>query len=1091
MWGSQQAIADIAATGTVSFDVQVEWSDDTCGRQPAMKNFISQLSAPLQTGESSFHGVIGSGCSSACGGLAELSPLWGIPVLSWGCSSPALSDSAQYPYFSRTSLSGAFHTKGWVLVARYFQWRRMASLCEREDGAVFTSAQSGLEEWMLTNVPEVEMVLTLYFKTSSPLEVLRSAAREIALAGVRVIAFNSYEASTTAGLCAFQQEGFVGTQWVLMTYGWFPQGWVSSSAPGSGCTAEELLPLARGILGSTDLTWAMDATLATPSGKSPPELKQEYYDYMSASQPNDTPNDFVAMVYDATWAWALAMNAYVQENPSFFANFDHTSANEASPYLGAIHAKILEQDFVGASGRVQFDSNGDRMGGLEVRQYDGSSYILKGTCTVQSCLFTDAIDFRLEAAWDPAEPSIMQGRVPSGEPPACSVGFSLDILSNTCEECPVGKVFMAQGAMCLCQSGYNVSAADPNACTPCPRGSFGGSVGLAGACSVCPAGAFSDSLGASSCERCSQGTYQSAQASTECIPCGENRNTLVMAAERAEECKCSAGFFLRSVGGTCEPCPLGMTCPFGSEMDNYQSWQANGRPAGAPPFPELLPSYMSLADEPLSVYKCKESTRCPGGPPGTCGPELDASIRSCAHCQDRMYWSGDSCEECTHFEASSVLFPVIPILITPAIICALYRISRDDSDKWGSWENSLSTITFIVLNHYQVTSLMANSDLEYPGHVMNYFNRAAVTGDPSVLFKPECAGFQDFSTMIVMRSLGPIFIAVLTAGTFLASKAMQRITMKEVGFDVNRTLNVYFGVIFMFFAGISAMALSLFKCAPNPNGNRTLLQDPSIICGAGEWTSMLVVAILAVLLYIVAFGGVFLRVIIIAPARFSDLAFRRRWKFLFIKFRPDAWWWAAVVVTKGVLMNLGNTFLSTGVGQTYWIMMTTGVYAFGLVFFMPWRHMYGSFLEAYTSLALIFLGSLASLYVHGTPLDWEVESSWVALAIVLLNLSPLVFAGILLAHMFWQRKVSASQQRRVQQVQELVPGMRQFMQAEDSNIIDFMERIDEWSRFHIILAFHVVNTEFKGKMVKRRLSDGGNRTSAWARSLNAVQRDYV
>jgi hypothetical protein len=157
VWGSEQAIKDINAVGAVDFDIHVDWFDDACGRQPAMKSLIGGLSAPVPSDTPSFHGVLGSGCSGACTGLAELSPLWGIPVLSWGCGSSALSDVAKYPYFSRTSLSGTFHTKGWVLLARFFQWQSIAALVEREDGGLFTAAQADLEAWMEVEVPEVKM----------------------------------------------------------------------------------------------------------------------------------------------------------------------------------------------------------------------------------------------------------------------------------------------------------------------------------------------------------------------------------------------------------------------------------------------------------------------------------------------------------------------------------------------------------------------------------------------------------------------------------------------------------------------------------------------------------------------------------------------------------------------------------------------------------------------------------------------------------------------------------------------------------------------------------------------------------------------
>ena len=124
-WGAEQAIKEVQASGEFPFEVQISWHDDKCSRPVGMEQFISSVTAAEGR---VFHGVIGSGCSSVCGGLHDIAPLYGLVVLSWGCSSPILSDGSTYPYFSRVSVSGAFHAIGWALLMRFFQWTQAGAL---------------------------------------------------------------------------------------------------------------------------------------------------------------------------------------------------------------------------------------------------------------------------------------------------------------------------------------------------------------------------------------------------------------------------------------------------------------------------------------------------------------------------------------------------------------------------------------------------------------------------------------------------------------------------------------------------------------------------------------------------------------------------------------------------------------------------------------------------------------------------------------------------------------------------------------------------------------------------------------------------
>eukprot|EP00932_Pfiesteria_piscicida_P015274 SRR837773.27319.p1 GENE.SRR837773.27319~~SRR837773.27319.p1 ORF type:complete len:315 (-),score=127.09 SRR837773.27319:127-1017(-) len=280
------------------------------------------------------------------------------------------------------------------------------------------------------------------------------------------------------------------------------------------------------------------------------------------------------------------------------------------------------------------------------------------------------------------------------------------------------------------------------------------------------------------------------------------------------------------------------------------------------------------------------------------------------------------------------------------------------------------------------------------------------------------------------------------------------------------------------------MALTMFKCASNPNGIDTLSKDQSVICGSSDWWSMVGVAIVAVVLYIFGFGGLFTWAVVVAPRRFNDQAFRRRWKFLFIKFRPDVWWWALVICGKGVLMNVGYTFLRLGIAQIYWVMFCIAVYTGACVYFMPWRHRLSNALDIYTNKALLFVCSLLAFYVNGAPEGLKDIERSIAVAVTCINLSPLVVGCGIVGKMVYDQLHPAPRQRRMKELKKLCPSLQLFASAPESELASFMDRVDEWGRFYITSALHVISTEFGGASHKARLSDGKLKSSS---SIEAIK----
>eukprot|EP00415_Alexandrium_ostenfeldii_P003289 UN3289 len=130
---------------------------------------------------------------------------------------------------------------------------------------------------------------------------------------------------------------------------------------------------------------------------------------------------------------------------------------------------------------------------------------------------------------------------------------------------------------------------------------------------------------------------------------------------------------------------------------------------------------------------------------------------------------------------------------------------------------------------------------------------------------------------------------------------------------------------------------------------------------------MLAVAIACMLIYMVGMGGLFVRTVIVAPKYFVEEGFRSRWKFLFIKYRADVYWWGIVFLVKNFAVNLALVASYLGVVQLYMSMLVTLIYLTLFVSNSPYRHRVANAAEFTTCVCMMYTAAL--LTRHASRLD--------------------------------------------------------------------------------------------------------------------------
>lgn len=804
-------------------------------------------------------------------------------------------------------------------------------------------------------------------------------------------------------------------------------------------------------------------------------------------------------LFDAMYTFLFAFNSLYNQGYK-------PSDMNGKRLLDAVYATSFE----GISGKVSFNGVGDRLASYKLEvvvPFDGrKEYKAIGEFSANTGQFTY---WKFLSNWTRVPASDPNGMymkywmngVRDDQTPSsftdCSPGYQQDLRTLICSACDGGRFSLGGDKRCeRCKSGMrSESQYASTSCLVCPAGKHAESDGSS-ECSDCRKGTFADKNETKTCSRCPIGEYQELPGRTFCSACGKHKTTLVEAAEGPSECKCERGYFKNSLrnincssqisSGTvvqCEECPVGMICPPGSDLQHFWNslaacsgacaltqYSSNGPPVHCQPFPLLSKAHYSSSDKPVEIYKCRSESKCPGGPPNTCGDPNLAGL-SCFHCTEGWYWTGKECRHCTSYERSGMNLPGLPLLIGPILITLLYRMFGDPVHKWGSWQNGAAALGFLALNHYQITVLASSSNIRTSSSLQQMFDVWKASDDLLSLFKPACSGYQNFSKSMTLRSLTPVALAVEFVFTYSVRWLLSKFRLVSQ-MELNRLLNVFFSIIFTFFAGIVSMSLTVFKCHTNPGSSPpTLNVDESIVCFESQWYDTVGIGVAAFLFYCVGFGTLFAIIIIKSPAKFQDPQFQMRWKFLLIKYRPDVWWWSMVLIGKGIVNNIGFIFLDTGIAQLYWIMTVVFIYSLLAISWLPWRHRQTTFFDIYMHLSLIMVCSILTWFAQQSLSTEEARSKNddLSTVIILVNLTPLMLLIPLAGSLVSAQRLRESNPKRLEMnVEKLLRSMKIFISSDLEQVQDFIKSLSAWDDFYLRQAHAILEAEFEGKETQLR-----------------------
>lgn len=169
------------------------------------------------------------------------------------------------------------------------------------------------------------------------------------------------------------------------------------------------------------------------------------------------------------------------------------------------------------------------------------------------------------------------------------------------------------------------------------------------------------------------------------------------------------------------------------------------------------------------------------------------------------------------------------------------------------------------------------------------------------LIKISCLFGRDSPTLVFV---GQLLVCPLGIAFFIVCWLISNCRGRSLSLDA--ILNLSGILIFALFISISLVVLDPLRCAKNPDGSRSMVSNPGILCfDSDEHTGLVILAILGILAYPVAILTWATYTTLRYPARVASgrgLQLVHRHRFLFQRFKTERYYYGALLLWRNILV---------------------------------------------------------------------------------------------------------------------------------------------------------------------------------------------
>uniref|UniRef100_A0A6I8S6H8 Gamma-aminobutyric acid (GABA) B receptor, 1 n=1 Tax=Xenopus tropicalis TaxID=8364 RepID=A0A6I8S6H8_XENTR len=283
--------------------------------------------------------------------------------LSYGSSSPALSNRQRFPTFFRTHPSATLHNPTRVQLFKKWGWTKIATIQQTTE--VFTSTLDDLEERVKEAGIEITFRQSFFSDPAIPVKNLKRQ-------DARVIVGLFYETEARKVFCEVYKERLFGKKYVWFLIGWYADNWFKIPDPAINCTVEEMTQAVEGHV-TTEIVMLNPENTRGISNMTSQEFMEKLKKRLGENPEMTGGLQEAPLAYDAIWALALALNKTAYELSKKGRRLEDFNYNNKM-ISEEIYRAMNSSSFDGVSGHVVFDASGSRMAWTLIEQLQGGVY---------------------------------------------------------------------------------------------------------------------------------------------------------------------------------------------------------------------------------------------------------------------------------------------------------------------------------------------------------------------------------------------------------------------------------------------------------------------------------------------------------------------------------------------------------------------------------------------------------------------------------------------------------------------------------------------------------------------------------------------
>ncbi|XP_050347272.1 gamma-aminobutyric acid type B receptor subunit 2 [Nymphalis io] len=298
--------------------------------------------------------LLGTACSEVTESIAKIVPYWNIVQVSFGSTSPALSDRSEFPLFCRTVAPDSSHNPARIAFIRQFGWDTVTAFSQNEE--VYSLAVNELVTQL--EAANITCTASITFAETDFKEQLQQLKK----LDTRIIIGSFSQEMLPKIFCEAYQLGMFGAEYAWLVAGAPPR--IRGVAP---CARVQLARALEGLV-SVTAHRGIIGDVVSYSGLT----NEKFHRDMQGVGVPISP--FAPHTYDAVWAIALALsraqqlwqNSETNTTKLDLEHFDYDRKDMAEEFLN----QLANLSFLGVSGPVSFNG-ADRIGMSAFYQIQG------------------------------------------------------------------------------------------------------------------------------------------------------------------------------------------------------------------------------------------------------------------------------------------------------------------------------------------------------------------------------------------------------------------------------------------------------------------------------------------------------------------------------------------------------------------------------------------------------------------------------------------------------------------------------------------------------------------------------------------------